>query len=121
VGLNSPSTWLKNFVEPLYAQVAPELRETVIRKTARVGAAMQLNDLLCCDKFDVMDRIHQIKLPTLVLCGSEDQMTPVKYSQYLASKIEGARQVIIEGGTHLVFMEKPDEVNRAIEQFLDSL
>ena len=68
-----------------------------------------------------MDRVHEIKLPTLVLCGSNDILTSPKYTKYLASKIEGARDVIIEGGTHMVFAEKPGLVNKAIEDFLNSL
>ena len=48
-------------------------------------------------------------------------MTPVKYSQYLADKIAGAGLVIIEGGSHFVFMEKSEEVNRAIGEFLRGL
>ncbi|MCK4722341.1 MAG: alpha/beta hydrolase, partial [Dehalococcoidia bacterium] len=69
----------------------------------------------------IMDRVHQIDAPTLVICGTEDEMTPPKYSQYLANKIAGARLVIIDGSTHFVFMEKPEEVNQAIEEFLNSL
>jgi len=120
-GLDYPPTWLRNFIEPLYSRVAPELREIVIEKAVKVGARVQLNDFRCCDKFDIMDKIYRIEVPTLVICGSEDEMTPVKYSQYLATKINGARLVIIEGGTHLAFMEKPEEVNQAIEEFLKKL
>lgn len=120
-GIKKPSLWLKNFVEPFYSRVDPGLRETVIKKVAEVGARVQLSDFQCCDKFDIMDKVHLIGAPTLVICGSEDEMTPVKYSQYLTTKISGARLVIIEGGTHFVFMEKPEEVNRAIEEFLSGL
>jgi pimeloyl-ACP methyl ester carboxylesterase len=120
-GIENPSVWLKNFVEPRYSQVAPEAREGIIKKIADAGPAVQLNDSLCCDKFDIMDRVYQIRVPTLIICGSEDQMTPPKYSSYLASKIEGAKLVIIDGGTHLAFAETPEAVNRAIEQFLNEL
>ncbi len=120
-GIDDPPTWLKKFVEPHYSRLASELRETVIKKVAEVGARVQLNDFQCCDRFDIMDKVHHIGVPTLVICGSEDQLTPVKYSQYLATKISGAKLAIIEGGTHFVFMEKPDEVNRAIGEFLENL
>ncbi len=99
----------------------PEVRDVVREKMRAIGPAVQLNDLLCCDKFDIMDRVHEIRLPTLALCGTQDEMTPVKYTKYLADKIQGARAVIIEGATHGVFVEKPDEVNKAIEEFLNSL
>jgi len=117
-GSSHSPDWFKDFIEPLYSRVAPDFRKVVIEKVVEVGAGVQLNDFRCCDKFDIMDKIYQIKTPTLVICGSEDEMTPVKYSQYLATKINGARLVIIEGGTHLAFMEKPEEVNQAIEEFI---
>jgi pimeloyl-ACP methyl ester carboxylesterase len=120
-GIEAPATWINNSVEPFYSRVDPAVREKVINKVAEVGARVQLNDFRCCDKFDIMDRVHQITAPTLVICGTEDEMTPVKYSQYLANKIAGARLIIIEGGAHFVFMEKPEEVNRAIEEFLRGL
>jgi len=82
---------------------------------------VQLNDFLCCDKFDILDKVYQIKVPTLVLCGSEDVMTPPKYSSYLAARIEGTKLIVVDGGTHYFFAEKPEVVNQAIEQFLDGL
>jgi pimeloyl-ACP methyl ester carboxylesterase len=45
-------------------------------------------------------------------------MTPPKYSQYLAGHMPKAKVALIEGGTHMVFAEKPQEVNQAIESFL---
>jgi pimeloyl-ACP methyl ester carboxylesterase len=87
----------------------------------KIGPAVLLNDFLCCDKFDIMDKVQNIELPTMVLCGTEDVMTPVKYARYLADRVAGSTTVIIDGGTHMVFIEKPKEVNQAIEKFLASL
>ncbi len=120
-GIDNPLSWLENFVRPLYSRVAPEVGEEIIEKIARSGAAVQLNDMLCCDKFDIMDKVHQIKVPTLLLCGSEDEMTPPKYGSSLAAKIQEAKLAIIDGGSHLVFAEKPGAVNQVIEQFLGTL
>jgi pimeloyl-ACP methyl ester carboxylesterase len=118
---DAPAKWLKNIVEPPYSRVAPEVRENIINGVITVGAAVQLNDFRCCDKFDIMDKVNQITAPTLVICGSEDDMTPVKYSQYLVNKIIGAKLVVVEGGSHHCLLEKPVEVNRAIEEFLKNL
>jgi len=120
-GIADPERWLKEFVEPLYARVPPEFKEGIIKDVAKVGAAVQLNDFLCCDQFDVMDKVSEIKLPALVICGSEDNLTTVKYHQYLANKIAGARLMVIDGATHFVLLEKPAEVNLAIERFLAEL
>ena len=112
---------LEDFFHKSYEFIKPELRDVLQRKALEGDPAVLLNDMLCCDRFDIMDRVHEIKLPTLALCGSEDIMTPPKYTKYLASKIEGAREVIIQGGTHMVFAEQPGAVNQAIEDFLSSL
>lgn len=112
---------LEDFFHKSYEFINPELRDVLQRKALEDDPAVSLNDMLCCNRFDIMDRLHEIKLPTLALCGSEDIMTPPKYTEYLASKIEGARHVIIEGGTHMVFAEQPEVVNQAIDDFLNSL
>jgi pimeloyl-ACP methyl ester carboxylesterase len=68
-----------------------------------------------------MDRLGEIEIPLLAVSATDDVMTPPKYSQYLADHMQNARAVTIPGGTHFVFAEKPQEVNRAIEDFLKTL
>jgi len=114
------AAWRK-YLADRHSLTAPEIRRVVIEERMLIGPAVMLNDLLCCDKFDIMDRVHTIKLPALVICGSEDDLTPVKYTHYLASKIEAARELIVSGTGHWVQTEKPKEVNQAIESFLTSL
>jgi len=119
--IDAPAEWLKKVAEPPYNRVAPDVKEKIVNGMAQVGPAVQLNDFRCCDKFDVMDKVSHIAVPTLVISGTEDDMTPLKYSQYLADKIAGARLVIIEGATHHCLLEKPVEANRAIKAFLNNL
>jgi pimeloyl-ACP methyl ester carboxylesterase len=80
-----------------------------------------LADFRACHDFDRMDEIAQIKKPVLVLCGSEDSMTPAKYSQYLAENLPSATLRIIEGAGHMAMVEKPFEVNASILKFLAAL
>jgi pimeloyl-ACP methyl ester carboxylesterase len=119
--IDASDEWLRNVVEPPYDLVDPEVKQKIISGVVEVGVAMQLNDFRCCDKFDIMDKVNQITLRTLVICGSIDDMTPLKYSQYLTDKISGAKLLVVEGGTHLCHVEKPAEVNQAIEEFLANL
>ncbi len=79
------------------------------------------DDYAACNVFDVMGRVAEIRAPTLVLCGRADRMTPVKYSEFLASKIPNAHLILIDGAGHSVMLEKPDEVNRALEAFVRRL
>ena len=67
------------------------------------------------------ERLHEIQSPDTALCGSLDVFTPPKYAAYLAEHMPRATMVIIEGGTHHFFAEKPEQTNRAISHFLKSL
>jgi pimeloyl-ACP methyl ester carboxylesterase len=60
----------------------------------------------------------EIKCPTLVICGSEDQLTPQKYSQYLAERIPQANLVVIANAGHMVMLEQPEQVGQQILQFM---
>jgi pimeloyl-ACP methyl ester carboxylesterase len=111
----------EKFTKPTYERIDPELTAILQRRTDEIGAAVMLNDMRACDRFDVMGRENELKLPILAVCGSDDAMTPPKYSQFIGDKIPGSRVVIIPGGTHFVFAEKPKEFNQAVEDFLKSL
>jgi pimeloyl-ACP methyl ester carboxylesterase len=78
-------------------------------------------DFVACDRFDVTGRVGTIRVPTLVVCGSDDVLTPPKYAQFLAEKIQGARLEIINGAGHMVMTEKPGEFNSRVMEFLQSL
>ncbi len=78
-------------------------------------------DFIACDTFDVMQEIEHLHVPTLVVCGSEDVLSPVKYSQYLAEKIEHSTLEIIEDCGHMLMLEKPVEFNHILGQFFNTL
>ena len=75
------------------------------------------SDLTACDKLDLTQEISKISLSTLVICGAEDKMTPPEYSRQVATSITGAKLVLIEGAGHMVMMEKPLELNEALNKF----
>ncbi len=105
-----------------YPELTEPEREALRAKQRAIGPAVHLNDLTCCDVFDVMDRVQEIQLPALVMCGAEDVNTPPRYSRYLAAKLPNAGPpLIFEGATHGLPREKPAEVSAAIEMFLRSL
>ncbi len=119
-GVKGNTGWLKTF-ELQLSRVSSDIREMLVQKRIEVGPAVQLNDFLCCDRFDVMHRVQEITLPTLVMCGEEDIMTPAKYARYLADNIPGAQLRTFPEAGHMVMLERPEEVTRAIQEFVDGL
>ena len=98
-----------------------DINQVLMRRTMEIGPQVELNDLIACDQFDVMNKVHKVELPTHVMCGSEDSATPVKFTEYLAANITGAQHEIIEGGRHFVQLEKYQRVNGQIERFMSTL
>ncbi|HLZ58492.1 MAG TPA: alpha/beta hydrolase [Ktedonosporobacter sp.] len=82
---------------------------------------MLYRDLAACNIFDVMPRLHEIQLPTLIICGTEDRLTPVKYSEYMHQHIAHSTLCLIPDAGHYVIREQPELVNQAIEAWLHTL
>jgi pimeloyl-ACP methyl ester carboxylesterase len=116
----NPQGWYQ-MIEEIYRLTPEDYRREVAEKQRAIGPAVMLNDLLCCDKFDIMNRVQEIKLPALIICGELDVWTPVKYANYLGAKLTNSQVVTIPQATHLAFAEKPEVVNRAIEDFVKEL
>jgi pimeloyl-ACP methyl ester carboxylesterase len=97
------------------------LVELAGQRMNEVRPSVLYGDLLACDSFDVMEHVTAIQRPTLVICGSQDQMTPLRYAQFLVSAIPGARLEIIPDAGHMVMLEQPQAVASALSAFLASI
>jgi len=103
----------RNASQTIKSQVAEEL--------LKANPKVVYGDFEACDKFDIMDQVSNIRVKTLIICGSDDLLTPVKYSKYLNDKIPGSILKIIEGSGHMVMIEKPEEFNSILNDFIYSL
>lgn len=119
--LNDPQAWFNDLVVPFYINVDEKVRSLLLPQLMKVGPAAHLNDLLCCDHFDIMEKLGSIKLPAFAVVGDQDNMTPPKYAHYMVDHMPSCRMEIIEGGTHMAFLEKPRQVNAAISGFLKEI
>ena len=101
-----------------FTGVEPDLYQLLVERAAQIGPDVGLNDLLCCDQFDVMSEISKINLPTEIIAGSMDQLTPVKFADYLANNIANSQEHVIQGGDHFPQLQCYRQVNEKIDQFL---
>jgi len=110
-----------DLVDAAYApETDPKLIQEAEKEYELTSADVRYKDFLACDRFDVMDRIDQIEVPALVVCGQEDRLTPVKYSRYLADRIPRACLELIPDAGHMVMWEQPRAFNSALASFLRS-
>jgi pimeloyl-ACP methyl ester carboxylesterase len=80
-----------------------------------------LDDFKACNEFDKLGKIGGIRHPAFVICGSDDSMTPPKYSRYLADNLRRATLRVIDGAGHMVMVENAFKTNAAILKFLATL
>jgi pimeloyl-ACP methyl ester carboxylesterase len=90
------------------------------RQMLRTQQEVVLRDYEACRGFDVRDRLGEIRVPVLVIASKEDKVAPPELSMELHEGIRGSRLVVVEGAGHMLPMERADEYNRVVAQFLES-
>jgi len=86
-----------------------------------VSPQTRLSDWQAADRFDRMEEIAAIQIPTLILGGHKDQLTPPKYSQYLADQIANTTHIQLANDGHLFPIENPGQTGTLIRRFMDEL
>jgi len=97
------------------------LTELAGRRMAETRSSVLYGDFLACDEFDVRERLGELRQPTLIVCGAEDQMTPVRHAQFLANGIPQAALKLIPNAGHMVMLEQPQAVATAIGEFVGAI
>ncbi|HVF67380.1 MAG TPA: alpha/beta fold hydrolase [Pyrinomonadaceae bacterium] len=100
----------------------PEIVARVREMMSRVnpeGAAAALRGMAL--RRDQTDLLPKIDVPALVIVGSEDAVTPPSEAEAMHALIEGSRLQVIEGAGHVSNVERPEEFDRALAEFLEGL
>ncbi len=110
-----------NLSKYLYAETAPgDLVERGKIELESTSPAVLYADFLACNSFNVTNRLYEITIPAHIICGTADRMTPLKYSQFLQKELENSSISKVDDASHMVMIEKPNEVNIAIQQFISN-
>jgi 3-oxoadipate enol-lactonase len=94
------------------------VREMILA-TKPAGAAAALRGMAA--RRDQTNLLANVLQPTLVVVGSEDQVTPPSESELLRREIRGSRLEVIEGAGHVSNVEQPEEFNRVLLKFLQDI
>jgi 3-oxoadipate enol-lactonase len=84
----------------------PHSREELLNRVRGIG------------QFDVYDRLPELRVPTLVLTGSHDQLVPKENSSLIAGRISNASLIEISDAGHIFFAEQPQTTNAALLDFV---
>lgn len=98
--LNQIDEWAEKLPTPLYAQV---------HQSSATG------------EFDSEAELNRITAPTLILHGANDRAVPTKNGELLAERIPNSKLVIINDAAHFVIIEKYEEFNNEVMNFIDEV
>ena len=109
-----PARWL----HPSHVQRA-DLSKLMAEMARSIGARGQFNQQLAMmGRPDSHEDLARVTVPTLVMCGREDPVTPVPDHEAMADRIPDSRLEVIENCGHLSTIEQPDSVNQVLIEWL---
>lgn len=77
-----------------------------------------ISQVMATQTHDTLDKLHLIKAPVLVITGTADRLVPPSCSREIANRIKGARLVELEGAPHGINIERDEEFNKIVEDFI---
>ena len=93
----------------------------ITENLSRATPGIIYGDFFACSKLDITETVAGIRIPSLILCGADDKMTPPALSEYLRDHIPGAVLALIPGAGHFVMLENPEAFNAALADFVNAL
>ncbi|HVU30405.1 MAG TPA: alpha/beta fold hydrolase [Sphingomicrobium sp.] len=107
-------------VDMLLGQPAdPQVRSEVVETMSRIDPEAYRIGLEAVWLADQRDRAAEIRVPTLIICGTQDKITPPALSRELESLVAASELQLIEGAGHLSNLERPHQFNSLVEEFIE--
>jgi len=101
---------------------AAEVREWILDQVMKYTPPYSaMNTYKTLTTVDLRDAAKRIDKPTLIIVGEEDALLPVSKSEELSKLIKNSKLVVVENAGHCVILEKPEDVNKSIEEFVSKL
>ncbi len=119
-GLND---FAKSFVKNVFFEknieknkkVIGEIENTILTTSVQTITGT-LNAL--ANRSDLCSSLHTISVPTLILCGNEDKVTPPLQSEFMQNHISGSIYEVINMAGHLSNLDQPEEFNNHVKVFV---
>ncbi len=113
---------LPKMLAPKTIEEQPEVAAhvlSIMRGTSPKGAAAALRGR--AERPDYTPLLSQINVPTLVIVGSGDELTPISDAEFMREKIPHSKLTVIEGAGHMPNLENPVKFNRVVADLLQTL
>ena len=104
------------------AQANPKILET-FKNLVKANSvdSIQRGLLALATRTDTTESLTKINIPTLIIVGGDDKVTPIADAEVLNKAIRGSQLAVIQGAGHLSNLEAPEEFNEVLGNFLSKL
>jgi len=97
---------------------AAKIKEIMIKEKEEQRLDILYRQMGAAMGHDMVNNVKNIKVPTLVICGTKDLIAPIENSRFLARKIPDSTFIEFSGGHHAFWIERADEASELIINFL---
>ncbi|MEZ4620823.1 MAG: alpha/beta fold hydrolase [Caldilineaceae bacterium] len=98
----------------------PTLRQRAVEELRKNSVTQLLTDFRACNRFDGRADLATLTMPSLVICGELDKMTPVASSRLLTDALPMSTLHLVPACGHMVMLEAPKSVTALIQAFIDT-
>lgn len=109
---------IATLIEPNEALIEPRDFMPYLESMSRIDVRLFLDMLAAACQHSATDLLGSIEVPTLVIGGEQDSFTPPELSTSMHAAISGSELLMLEGGSHTALIERPEQVNEAVIDFL---
>ncbi len=123
INKNGVSAFNENFIKSIFHSDSLITKKEVI-ETLRINmhsnSSRSMTRVLTAlaERTETCSAIHAIQIPTLIICGREDAVTPLVQSEYMHEAIKGSMLRVIDNAGHVSNLEQPHTFNKHLNEFL---
>jgi 3-oxoadipate enol-lactonase len=126
IALYGPAAFNEGFIKKVFHKDSFNTRKAVVAKLREVVFANSQHIITqglmaLAGRSETCTTLFDIQVPTLIICGSEDEVTPLVESEFMHENIKGSVLRVIEKAGHVSNLEEPWEFNKHLLEFLGTL
>ncbi len=111
----------RNYAQSRLMKWAPQgAHDKMARSIAKVPPEAYIDVMKAIFEIDFLSELAMVRVPTLVLWGERDEVTPIEHSRQIAERIPGAVLKTIPDAGHIANIDQPEAFNRHLAEFLDA-
>ncbi|MHA1264017.1 MAG: alpha/beta fold hydrolase [Candidatus Helarchaeota archaeon] len=108
----------KTLENPLFSDIYNQMKDMYVKANNDWCFITKIQALQALNSESLQDRIHEIKVPLLLIGGNDDILTPPQYQKFTKSLVPHAELIILPEAGHASVLDNPEAFNEAVITFL---